>query len=58
MNKDQLKGRLKEAEGKVKETTGKVIDDKTLEAQGSVEKTLGKARAVYGDVKNNVKNSN
>ncbi|MEO8223345.1 MAG: CsbD family protein [Gammaproteobacteria bacterium] len=55
MNKDQVKGRLTEAEGKVKSTAGKVVGNKKLEEEGRAEELGGKARATYGDVKNQVK---
>lgn len=55
MNKDQFKGRAKEAEGKVKEVAGKLIGDKTLEAKGKTEKVLGKVQATHGDLKNDLK---
>jgi uncharacterized protein YjbJ (UPF0337 family) len=57
MNKDQVKGRVKEAQGKVKEVTGKLVGDKTLEAKGNAEKVLGMARAKFGDVKQDIKDS-
>lgn len=56
MNKDQVKGRLKEAKGKVKEVTGKVVGNERLEVKGKIEKTAGKVQAGYGDVKEDVKN--
>ena len=55
MNHDQVKGRVKEAEGKAKEVAGKVVGNKSLEEKGRVEKTLGKAQAGYGDLKKDVK---
>ncbi len=54
MNKDQVKGRVKEAEGKVKEVTGKVIGNKDLEQKGTIEKTVGKVQADYGDLKRDI----
>jgi uncharacterized protein YjbJ (UPF0337 family) len=57
MNKDQVKGRVEEAKGAIKEATGKVMDDKTLEAKGNIEKNLGKVQAKFGDVKQDVKDS-
>ena len=30
MDKDQIKGRIKEAQGKVKEVIGKILDDKKM----------------------------
>ena len=55
MNKDQVKGRLKEAKGKAKEVTGDVVGNKTLKQEGKVEKTGGKIQANYGDVKSKSK---
>ena len=57
MNKDQVKGRVKEAEGKVKEVAGKLVGNESLEAKGKTEKTLGKAQAKFGDVKKDVKDA-
>ena len=42
MNKDQVKGRVKEAEGMVKEITGKLVVNTELEEKGKLEKTVGK----------------
>jgi uncharacterized protein YjbJ (UPF0337 family) len=58
MNKDQVKGRIEEAKGKVKEVTGKAVGNKTLEAKGKVEKIGGKAQAGYGDLKDDLKKGN
>jgi uncharacterized protein YjbJ (UPF0337 family) len=55
MNKDQVKGRIKEAEGKVKETTGKVLGNKQMEEQGKVEKSLGKIQGEHGDIQRDLK---
>jgi uncharacterized protein YjbJ (UPF0337 family) len=54
-NKDQVKGRVKEAEGKIKEVTGKLVGNQTLETKGMVQKNLGKAQAKFGDVKQDIK---
>ena len=56
-NKDQVRGRVKEAKGKIKEVAGKLLGDKTLEAKGKVQKKLGAAQAKFGDVKQAVKGS-
>jgi len=53
-NKDQLAGRAKEAEGKIKEVSGKILGNEKLEAKGAVEKSVGKAQATFGDVKKDV----
>lgn len=55
INKDQIKGRIKEAEGKVKEVAGKLVGNEDLEAKGRVQKDLGEAQAKFGDVKRDVK---
>jgi uncharacterized protein YjbJ (UPF0337 family) len=57
INKDQVKGRVKEVEGKVKEVAGKLAGNERLEARGRVEKNIGKAQAAYGDVKMDVKDA-
>ena len=57
MNKDQVKGRVKEAEGKIKEVAGKLVGNETLEAKGKVQKILGEAQAKFGDVKKDMKDA-
>jgi uncharacterized protein YjbJ (UPF0337 family) len=56
-NKDQVRGRIKEAKGKINEVAGKLLGDKTLQAKGKSQNTLGKAQAKFGDVKQRVKQS-
>ncbi|MEO8628448.1 MAG: CsbD family protein [Betaproteobacteria bacterium] len=55
MNKDQVKGRINEAAGKVKEVAGKAVGNETAEAKGIVQKNAGKVQAGYGDAKEDVK---
>lgn len=57
MNKDQVKGRAREAKGKLKEATGKLIGNKDMETDGKIENVVGKAQAKYGDLKNDLKHS-
>ena len=57
MNEDQVKGRFKEATGKVKEIAGKVVGNNDLEQKGKIENTKGKVQAEYGDVKEDIKDS-
>jgi uncharacterized protein YjbJ (UPF0337 family) len=54
MNKDQVKGRAKEAKGAIKEATGKAVGNKDMENEGSVEKSTGKVQAGYGDLKRDI----
>lgn len=52
MNKDQVKGRLKEAKGEIKKDTGKLVGNKRLEAEGVIDKATGKVQSGFGDGKN------
>lgn len=45
MDKDQIKGRIKEAQGKVKEVIGKILDDKKMEVEGILQKKAGRMSA-------------
>jgi uncharacterized protein YjbJ (UPF0337 family) len=56
-NKDQVRGRVKEAKGTIKQVAGKLLGDKTMQAKGKSQKTLGNAQAKFGDVKQRVKES-
>ena len=55
MNKDQVKGRFEETKDKVKEVAGKILSDEVMEAEGNIQKNVGKAQAGLGDVKENIK---
>jgi uncharacterized protein YjbJ (UPF0337 family) len=57
INKDQIKGRVEEVKGSVKEATAKLVGDETLEAKGNIQKNLGKLQAKVGDIKQDLKNS-
>jgi uncharacterized protein YjbJ (UPF0337 family) len=57
MNKDQVKGRMEQAKGSVKEATGKAVRSKKMEAGGQIDKATGKAQATYGDIKEDVKDA-
>jgi uncharacterized protein YjbJ (UPF0337 family) len=57
MNNDQVKGRVDQAKGAIKEGTGKALDDRDLEAEGTVDKASGKTQATYGDAKEKVKDA-
>jgi uncharacterized protein YjbJ (UPF0337 family) len=51
MNKDQVKGRIKAAKGDAKAVAGKVLGNKSLTAEGNVERAAGKIQKIYGDLK-------
>lgn len=55
LNKDQINGRVDQAKGTIKETTGKILDDKGMEIEGNIQKNVGKAQAGYGDLKKDIK---
>lgn len=57
MNKDQVKGRVEDAKGKVKEVTGTATDNERLENEGKVDQAKGKVQSEYGDAKENVKDA-
>ncbi len=55
MNKDQVKGRIEETEGKIKEALGVVLDDEELEVKGNIQKNVGKVQAGFGNLKEEIK---
>ena len=55
MNKDQVKGRIKQTEGKAKEIAGKIVGNKDLKEKGQIEHAVGKVQAGYGDLKEDLK---
>ncbi|MBL6751557.1 MAG: CsbD family protein [Nevskia sp.] len=55
MNKDQVKGRVKQVKGQIKEAAGKVIGDKTMASKGRIEDAAGKVQESYGNFKEEVK---
>ncbi|HYN77185.1 MAG TPA: CsbD family protein [Lamprocystis sp. (in: g-proteobacteria)] len=55
MNKEQVKGRFEEAKGAVKEVAGKVVGNEDLEAEGNLQKNVGKVQAGVADLREDVK---
>ncbi len=55
MNKDQVKGRVKEVAGKAKEVVGSIVGNKELEAKGVVQNAVGKVQAGAGDLREDLK---
>jgi uncharacterized protein YjbJ (UPF0337 family) len=49
MNSDQLKGKLKQLSGEIKRKWGKVTDDDVTQAEGSMEKLVGRIQERSGD---------
>jgi uncharacterized protein YjbJ (UPF0337 family) len=44
INKDQVKGRVEETKGSIKEVTGKLVGDEMLEAKANIQKNLGEVQ--------------
>ena len=57
MNKDQIKGRAKEAAGKLKKKVGQAIGNPRLEAEGAMLEVEGKAQNTVGTVKQKITKS-
>jgi uncharacterized protein YjbJ (UPF0337 family) len=57
MNKDQVKGAVKEAAGKLQQKTGRILGSSKQEAKGLVTKIEGKAQKKVGDAKEALKDA-
>ncbi len=57
MNKDQVKGAMKDAAGKVQEKTGAIIGSEKQQTKGLVKQVEGNAQKAVGDVKEAVKDA-
>jgi uncharacterized protein YjbJ (UPF0337 family) len=55
MNKKQIKGRVKAVQGRIKETTGKLLGDKAMERKGTAEKNAADKKVLYEDLKEDVR---
>jgi uncharacterized protein YjbJ (UPF0337 family) len=55
MNKDQVKGEIKQVKGNIKEAAGKVLGDKTMENKGKIQNAVGQVQKGYGDLKEDIK---
>jgi uncharacterized protein YjbJ (UPF0337 family) len=49
MNSDQMKGKFKQLSGEIKRKWGQITDDDLKQAQGSMEKLVGKIQERSGD---------
>lgn len=49
MNQDQLKGKFKQLAGEIKRKWGQVTDDDVTQAEGSMEKLVGRIQERSGD---------
>ena len=54
MNRDQIKGRMKDMGGKVQEKAGKATGNRSQQAKGLVNQGIGKVQKTVGDAGNEV----
>ena len=54
MNKDQIKGRIKEAEGKLRKDIGHATGNPEAEAEGAVQEAQGNAQKNFGDLRRKI----
>ena len=57
MNKDQVKGSVKEAAGKLQKNTGKAIGSTEQQAKGMAREAEGKIQKNLGDAKETLKDA-
>ena len=55
MDKDRIEGSAKQAGGAIKETAGKALGDKKMEAEGAAKKAEGKVQNAVGGLKDKVR---
>ena len=53
-NRDELEGKLDKAKGGIKETTGRVLDDRDLEAEGEADQAGGEIQEGFGRARRKV----
>lgn len=53
-NKDELEGKFDRAKGTVKETAGRVLNDRELEQEGRADQTGGKVQEGFGKARRKV----
>jgi uncharacterized protein YjbJ (UPF0337 family) len=55
MNKEQIKGTVKDVAGKIEEKVGQLTGNKQQEARGDAKQVAGKTEKLVGDAKQAVK---
>jgi uncharacterized protein YjbJ (UPF0337 family) len=53
-NRDEVKGKFDQAKGAAKETVGRAINDRDLEAEGSADRAGGKVQEGFGTARRKV----
>ena len=54
---DQVKGRIREVKGTIKEAAGRLVGNGSLESKGRIEKVMGEVHAKLGDARKNMKDA-
>jgi len=57
MDKDRVEGVAKQVKGSIKETAGRLIGDKKMEAEGQVDKAAGKVQNAVGGMKDSARDA-
>ena len=57
MNKNQVKGSVKIAEGKIQQSVGVITGNEVQQAKGLLKQSAGKVQKNYGDAKQAVKDA-
>ena len=57
MNRDQIKGRMKDVGGKIQEKAGKATGNRSQQAKGLVNQGVGKVQKTVGDASNEMDKS-
>ena len=57
INKDQVKGHVKEAGGKIEKEAGKLVGNEKLQATGAKRELAGKVQAHVGNLKEAIKDA-
>ena len=55
MDKEHVKGAADKAKGAIKDTAGKMTGDKSLQAEGKMDKAKGAAHQAAGDIKDSAR---
>lgn len=57
MDKDRIKGAADQAKGSIKQTTGKILHDDKLKAEGTADKLKGKVESAVGNAKDTIRDA-
>jgi uncharacterized protein YjbJ (UPF0337 family) len=57
LDSEHVKGAADKVKGAIKDTAGKIMNDKELQAEGKLDKAKGAAHDVAGDVKDAARNA-